>query len=66
MTVKFANCPELVEKHKKYIDMIKWDLPKSNAKKPVLAMKCKLNPGVLDSSGNQIHHPAKIGLMILS
>ena len=26
---------------------------------PVLAMKCKLNPGVLDSLDNQIHHPAK-------
>ena len=37
LTVKFANRPNLVVKHKHYIDMTKWDLPKYNGVKPVLA-----------------------------
>lgn len=60
LTKKIANRPDLVVKHKTYIDMIKWDLPKHNAPKPVLARKCKLNPGVLDSSGANINHPTRI------
>ena len=60
LTLKFANRPNLVDKHKKYIGMIKWDLPCGAATKPVPAKKCKLNPGILDSSGNQIRYPAGI------
>ena len=60
LTLKFANRPGLVDKHKKYIDMIKWDLPCGAATKPVPAKKCKLNPGVLDGSDNQIQYPARI------
>ena len=56
----FANRPDLVDKHKKYIDMIKWDIPCGAAAKPVPAKKCKLNPGVLDGSGNQIQYSVRI------
>ena len=40
--------------------MIKWDLPKHNVPKPVLAKKCKSNPGVLDSAGVNINYPTRI------
>ena len=47
-------------KHKKHIDMIKWKLPAGDQPTPTRAVKCVLNPGVLDSSGDQISHPARI------
>ena len=60
LTLKFANRPDLVDKHKKHIDMIKWDLACGAAAKSVPAKKCKLNPGVLGGSGYQIQYRARI------
>ena len=40
--------------------MIKWDIPTSQLNKPVKAIKCPLNPGVIDDLGNQINHPSRI------
>ena len=60
LSVKFANDPSLVEKHKKYLDMIRWDVPKVTTERPVKACSCALNPGVLDSRGKQIPKSANI------
>ena len=60
MIKKYANCPDLVQKHKYYIDMVKWVVPSPGAPLPVKAAKCNLNPGVLYSFGNRIHHPSII------
>ena len=51
LTVKIVNCPDLVIKHKKYIDMIKWELPAGNQPASKRAEKYMLNPGVLDFFG---------------
>ena len=60
LTKKYANHPDFVQKHKYYIDMVKWEVPSPNAPLPVKAAKCELNPGVSDSFGNRIHHPSRI------
>ena len=60
LTVKFANRPDLVTTHKKYLDMIKWELPAGDQPTPTRANTCVLNPGVLDSLGDQISHPTRI------
>ena len=60
LSVSFANRADLVEKHKRFLDMISWEVPLEAAEKPVRAASCELNPGVLDASGNQIPHPAHI------
>ena len=40
--------------------MLKWEIPTPDASAPVKEAKCKLNLGVLDSSGVQIPHPLKM------
>ena len=40
--------------------MLKWDIPSNPINKPVKAVKCPLNPGVIDDLGNQINHPSRI------
>ena len=50
---KFANRPDLVEKHKEYIDMIDWNAPTAELSMPVRAFKCPLNPGVIDEFWQQ-------------
>ena len=40
--------------------MLRWNIPTRNKIKPVRAIKCALNPGLLDSTGNQKNHPARI------
>ena len=40
--------------------MVKWVVPSPDAPLPVKAAKCNLNPGVLYSFGNRIHHPSRI------
>ena len=56
----FMKNPSLVGKHEKYLNMIKWEVPSSNSQKPIKAVKCDLNPGVLDSNGSQIFQQARI------
>lgn len=52
LTVKFADHPDLVEKHKYYIDMLQWEIPMNCEDKPEKIPKYELNPGTLDASGN--------------
>ena len=40
--------------------MVKWEIPKQSAPKPVRAVKCKFNPGVIGSDGKQVISPARI------
>ena len=54
MSLVFSSDPTLVEKHKHYLDMIKWDIPPSSPEPPVKAFKCQINPGVLDPQGKQV------------
>jgi hypothetical protein len=60
LIVVFANFPDLVEKHKYYIDMLRWNVATGNEAKPGIAITCALNPCVLDSARNQMYHPARI------
>ena len=60
LSKKFANRPDLVKKHKYYLDMIQWKMPSDRESKPVIATSCELNPGVIDLAGNQVQHPSHI------
>ena len=59
LTEVFANRPDLVIKHKKYLDMLKWDVIDPNATK-VRAFPCAINRGIIDESGKRINLPARI------
>ena len=55
----YANHPNLVQKHKKYLDMINWatiDLSVKLTK----AVACAINQGVLDNTGVARPRPARI------
>ena len=47
-------------KHKKYLNMITWDVLTDPSSTPVCVISCPLNPGVLDDQGNMIVQPAQI------
>ena len=60
LTKKYVNGPDLVQRHKYYIHMVKREVPSPDASPLVKAAKCQMNPGVLDSFGNPIHNPSII------
>jgi hypothetical protein len=55
----FANRPNLVVRHKKFIDMLKWEEinPSTNL---TLAFSCTINRGIMDDAGNQMDLPTCI------
>jgi hypothetical protein len=57
LTKGFANRPDLVEWHKKFIDMLKWEEIDPSAKLTP-AFSCTINCGIIDDAGNQIDLPA--------
>ena len=59
LSVLFLNRPDLVKKHRKYLDMLSWEV---NDHPPSLtpAMPCAINTGILDEHGNPIPRPARI------
>ena len=59
LTKVFANRPDLVIKHKKYLDMLKWEMINQNGKK-VRAFLCATNWGIIDKEGKPINLPACI------
>jgi hypothetical protein len=59
LTKVFANRPNLVVKHKTFIDMLKWEEIDPSAKLN-LAFSCTINCGMIDDSGNRIDLPACI------
>ncbi len=50
LTKVFANRSDLVIKHKKYLDMLKWEMINQNAKK-IRAFPSAINQGIIDEDG---------------
>jgi hypothetical protein len=59
LTKAFANRPNLVVKHKKFIDMLKWEEIDPSAKLTP-AFSCTINRGIMDDAGNQMDLLARI------
>jgi hypothetical protein len=59
LTKGFANRPNLVIRHKKLINMMKWEEIDPSAK-VTPAFSCTINRGIMDDAGNQIDLPACI------
>ena len=59
LSCQYANRPDLVAKHRRYLDMIEW-APAVATGKPVRATPCAFNRGVLDSTGTPTPRPARI------
>jgi hypothetical protein len=59
LTEVFSNRPDLFIKHKKYLNMLKWDAIDPNAKK-VRAFSCAINRGIIDGNGKRINLPTRI------
>ncbi len=55
----FANRPDLVVRHKKFIDMLKWEEIDPSAKLTP-TFSCTINHGIMDDAGNRIDLPACI------
>jgi hypothetical protein len=59
LTKVFANRPNLVVRHKKFIDMLKWEEVDPSAELTP-TFTCTINRGIMDDAGNQIDLPACI------
>ena len=59
MSVVFANRPDLVTKHRHYLDMIQWEELDPSIM-PVRATSCPINPGIFNSEGRPRSLPARI------
>ncbi len=59
LTKGFANRPNLVVRHKKLINMLKWEEIDPSAK-VTPAFSCTINCGIMDDVRNQIDLPARI------
>ncbi len=59
LTKVFAYRPDLVVRHKKFIDMLKWEEIDPSAELTP-AFSCTINHGIMDDAGNQIDLPACI------
>jgi hypothetical protein len=59
LTKAFANRPNLVIRHKKFIDMLKWEEIDPSAK-ITPEFSCTINCGIKDDAGNWIDLPARI------
>jgi hypothetical protein len=59
LTKVFANRPDLFVRHKKFIDMLKWEgIDRSTELTP--AFSCTINRGIIDDAGNWMDLPACI------
>ncbi len=59
LTKVFANRPDLVISHKKFIDLLKWEeIDPSVELTP--ALSCTINHGIIDDTGNRIDLPTRI------
>ncbi len=59
LTKVFANRPDLVIRHKKFIDMLKWEEIDPSAEHTP-AFSCTINCGIMDDAGKQRDLPARI------
>jgi hypothetical protein len=59
LTKVFVKRPNLIVRHKKFIDMSKWEeIDPSDELTP--AFSCTINRGIMDDAGNRIDFPAHI------
>ncbi len=59
LTKVFANRPDLVVRHKNFIDMLKWEeIDPSTKLTP--AFSCTINRGIMDDARNRMDLPARI------
>jgi hypothetical protein len=61
LTKGFANRPNLVVRHKKFINMLKWEEIDPSAELTP-AFSCTINRGIIDDDWNRIDLPARIYL----
>jgi hypothetical protein len=59
LTKVFANRPDLVIRHKKFIDMLKWEEIESSAKLTP-AFSCTINRGIMNDAGKRRDLPVRI------
>jgi hypothetical protein len=59
LSVVYVDCPDLVIKHKYYLDMISWEGTNHTAS-ITQAVPCSMNKGTLDTQGNRAKLPARI------
>ncbi len=59
LTIVFANRSDLVSKHKRFLDMIQWEIFDQTID-IVPALSCNINRGIMDEAGNPINLPARI------
>ena len=59
LSVVYANRPDLVAKHKYYLDMIRWATNNPTIKL-TQATACAINTGVMDKNGAATKRPARI------
>ncbi len=59
LTKVFANRPDLVIRHKEFIDMLRWEEIDPCAKLTP-AFSCTINCGIIDDAGNRIDLPTRI------
>jgi hypothetical protein len=59
LTKVFANRPNLVIKHKTFIDMLKWEEIDPSAELTP-AFSCTINCGIMDDAGNQMDLSARV------
>jgi hypothetical protein len=59
LSVVYADCPDLVIKHKYYLDVISWEETNPTAS-ITQAAPCLMNKGTLDAQGNRAKLQARI------
>jgi hypothetical protein len=59
LSVIYTHCHDLIEKHRKFFDMISW-APLDPAPDLARTIACSINTGVLDNQGNRVPLPARI------
>jgi hypothetical protein len=59
LSVVYAHCHNLIDKHRKFLDMISW-APFDRAPDFAKAVPCSINTGVLNDQGMKVPLPARI------
>jgi hypothetical protein len=59
LSIVYAHCRDLIEKHRKFLNMISW-APLDPAPDLAIAIPCSINTGILDGQGNRVPLPARI------
>lgn len=60
LSAKFSSRDDLVQKHRRFLDMVRWSDDINHPGPFVKACACAVNPGSKDSSGIETSRPARI------